>query len=60
MIWLEAIRAEALYYIYINTKAVNGDTCPQGYVKAMSHQMVGWKLVAVLGDHRLHQAMWLC
>jgi hypothetical protein len=28
MIWLEAIRAKALYYIYINTKAVNGDTCP--------------------------------
>jgi hypothetical protein len=27
MIWLEAMRAKALYYIYINTKAVNGDTC---------------------------------
>jgi hypothetical protein len=27
MIWLEAIRAKALYYIYINTKAVNRDTC---------------------------------
>ena len=40
MIWLEAIRAKALYYIYINTKAVNGDTCPWGYARAMSHQMV--------------------
>jgi hypothetical protein len=28
MIWLEAIRAKALYYIYIITKAVIGDTCP--------------------------------
>jgi hypothetical protein len=27
MIWLEAIRAKALYYIYIKTKAVNRDTC---------------------------------
>jgi hypothetical protein len=27
MIWLEAIRAKVLYYIYINIKAVNGDTC---------------------------------
>jgi hypothetical protein len=60
MIWLEAIRAKALYYIYINTKAVNRDTCPRGYAKAMSHQMVEWKLVAVLGDHHLHQATWLC